>query len=495
MSIEPAEPQPRDAALAMAPARFRELGHALVDRIAAMMASLPERPVTHGETPAELRALLGGGPLPSSGADPAALLDAATGLLFEHSLLSSHPRFHGYIAASPAPIGVLAELLAAALNANVALWQAAPLASEIEAQTVRWLAELVGYPAGCGGLLVSGGNLANLVALLAARRARLPSVREWGLQHARLAVYASTQTHAWLNKAVDLAGLGLQAVRWIPTDAEQRLDVAALAARIEADLAAGVQPLMAVGTAGTVSTGAIDPLLAMAALCRRHGLWFHVDGAYGAPAACLPDAPAELLGLREADSLALDPHKWLSAPIEAGCVLVREPQHLLDAFSQRPPYYGTPGDGEGPNFHELGPQNTRGFRALKVWLALRMAGRDGYRQMIGDDIALARRLHARVRATPRLEAGPGGLSVATLRYRPDAPGLHDEAALDTLNRRLLDRLQRDGRAYLSPAVVDGRYWLRACIVNFRTGTEQVDALPALVVELGDALLAAGHGGA
>ncbi len=491
MPIEPPEPEPpaREAALAMAPAQFRALGHALVDRIADMMAALPQRPVSHGETPAELRTLVGDGPLPTGGADPAALLDGAATLLFDHSLRSSHPRFHGYIAASPAPIGVLAELLAAALNANVALWHAAPVASEIEAQTVRWLAELVGYPAGCGGLLTSGGNLANLVALLAARRAARPAVREQGLRGAPpLAVYASTQTHAWLHKAVDIAGLGLQAVRWIPTDTRQRLDVDALGARIEADLAAGVQPLMAVGTAGTVSTGAIDPLPAMAALCRRHGLWFHVDGAYGAPAACLgDDAPANLPGLREADSLALDPHKWLYAPIEAGCVLVREPHHLLDAFSQRPPYYGAPRDDEGVNFHELGPQNTRGFRALKVWLALRMAGRDGYRRMIGDDIALARRLHERVQATPRLEAGPGGLSIATLRYRPEPRGAHDEAALDALNRRLLERLQHDGRAWLSPAVVDGRFWLRACIVNFATGAAEVDALPALVLELGDAL--------
>ncbi|EWS52792.1 L-2,4-diaminobutyrate decarboxylase [Methylibium sp. T29] len=316
-------------------------------------------------------------------------------------------------------------------------------------------------------------------------------MREQGLRAAApLAVYASTQTHAWLHKAVDIAGLGLQAVRWIPTDAEQRLDVGALAASIEADLAAGVQPLMAVGTAGTVSTGAIDPLPAMAALCSRHGLWFHVDGAYGAPAACLgEDAPADLPGLREADSLALDPHKWLYAPIEAGCVLVRDPRHLLDAFSQRPPYYGAPRVDEGLNFHELGPQNTRGFRALKVWLALRMAGRDGYRQMIGDDIALARRLRERVQATPRLEAGPGSLSIATLRYRPDPREAHDEAALDALNRRLLERLQHDGRAWLGPAVVDGRFWLRACIVNFGTGAAEVDALPALVLEHGDALSA------
>jgi aromatic-L-amino-acid decarboxylase len=390
---------------------------------------------------------------------------------------------------------VLAELLAAAVNANVALWHAAPMASEIEAQTIRWLAELVGYPAGCGGLLVSGGNAANLIGLVAARRARLgPAASEHGLGGARLAVYASQQTHGWLAKAVDLTGLGRSAIRWIATDGEQRLDLAALAARIAADRAAGVQPLMAVGSAGTVGTGAVDPLPALAALCREQGLWFHVDGAYGAPAACLLDGPdaavlgsarADLPGLREADSLALDPHKWLYAPIEAGCVLVRDARHLRDAFEHKPAYYGDTADDEGPNFHELGPQNTRGFRALKVWLALRMAGRDGYRRLIADDIALARHLAARLRATPGIEPLTQRLSIVSFRYRP--AGVHDEARLDALNRALLARLQRDGRAFLSPAVVDGHYALRACIVNFHTERADVEALPGLVVELGEAL--------
>ncbi len=487
----------RKAALAMSPEQFRALGHALVERIASELAALPARPVATGAArPHAIRTRLGERGLPSCGEDAGRVLEEAGELLFEATPRTAHPRFHGYIAASPAPIGMLAELLAAAVNPNVALWQAAPMASEIEAQTVRWLAELVGYPAQCGGLLVSGGSMANLVALLAARRARLPwDVREHGLQGAPLAIYASRETHGWLTKAVDLAGLGTQSLRWIATDARQRLDVAALADAIAADVAAGVRPLMAVGSAGTVGTGAVDPLPAMAALCRRHGLWLHVDGAYGAPAACLVDSPragllgdaaADLAGLREADSLALDPHKWLYAPIEAGCVLVREPRHLPDAFSHRPPYYATPDEHDGLNFHELGPQNTRGFRALKVWLALRVAGRAGYRQMIGDDIALARRLFERVQATPRLEALTQQLGIVGFRYR--APGLRDETLHDALNRELLARLQADGRAHLSQALVGGRFALRACIVNFGTGADEVDALPALVQELGDALV-------
>jgi aromatic-L-amino-acid decarboxylase len=484
----------RDAALAMDPARFRALGHRLVDRLADELAQLPARPAATGELPAALRAALGAARgLPAHGEDAAALLDEAATLLFEHGSHGSHPRFHGYVAAAPAPIGVLAELLAAALNANVALWQAAPMAAEIEAQTMRWLAELVGCPAGSGGLLTSGGNAANAIALQLALHAALPQARDAGLGGARLAVYASDQTHGWLRKAVQQAGLGLQSLRWIASDAHQRLVPEALAAAIAADRAVGITPLMAIGSAGTVATGAVDPLRAMAARCRAEGLWFHVDGAYGAPAACLlgsadeaalGDAAADLAALGAADSLALDPHKWLYAPIEAGGLLLREPQRLAEVFgTDRPSYYATADDAldAGPDFHTLGPQNTRGFRALKVWLALRMAGRDGYRRMIADDIALAARLAERVRATPGLELMTRQLGIATFRHRP--PGTAPGAALDALNRRLLAALQRDGRAYLSPAVAGGAFLLRACIVNFNTGAADIDALAPWVAEV------------
>lgn len=493
----------RDAALAMPPAQFAALGHALVDRLAQELAGLRQRPVATGETAAEVRSALGAAlPLPAAGQDPAALLDAASALLFEHSTLGSHPRFHAYIAAAPAPIGVLAELLAAAFNANVAAWHAAPMASEMEAQTLRWLAELVGYgvPADAAlpcGLLTSGGSAGNAIAVQLALHGALPQAREQGLGAARLAVYACDQAHAWLPRTLEQCGLGRQALRSIAGDARQRLPLDALARAIAADRAAGVTPLMVVGSAGTVATGAVDPLAAIAALCREQRLWFHVDGAYGAPAACLAgsvhaarlgDAAADLAALSQADTLALDPHKWLSAPIEAGALLLRDPARLRAAFgAERPSYYGPPDDaaGAGADFHALGPQNTRGFRALKVWLALRMAGRAGYRAIIAGDIALAERLHARVQATPPLEAVTRSLGVACFRYRPR--GLDDEAALNALNRALLARLQADGRAFLSPAVVDGRFLLRACIVNFHTTEADIDALPPLVVELGDAL--------
>jgi aromatic-L-amino-acid/L-tryptophan decarboxylase len=266
------------------------------------------------------------------------------------------------------------------------------------------------------------------------------------------------------------------------------MDVAALREQIVQDTEAGDKPFMVVGTAGTVSTGAIDPLPELAAICREFDLWFHVDGAYGGLAAVLPNAPAALTALHEADSLAVDPHKWLYAPLEAGCALVRNPERLRDAFAYHPPYYhfGV----EAINYFDLGPQNSRGFRALKVWLALQQVGRDGYVQMISDDIGLARVLFEEIARYPELEALTHSLSITTFRYVPaDFNSGDDEAAkyLDKLNLEVLTRLQNSGKVYLSNAVVHGRFALRACIVNFRTSLADVQALLPLVVATGKEL--------
>ena len=498
-SDPPAAPAPagREAPLAMDAEEVRRLGHALVDSVAGFLASLPERPVTRGESPQAVRARLGAGaPLPEEGSDAGELLRSAADLLFEHSLFNGHPRFWGYVTSPPAPIGVLAEMLAAAVNANVGAWRLSPMATEIELQTVRWLAELTGYPRDCGGLFVSGGNMANVVGLLAARAA---AAADWDVRAAgvgapgapRLRVYASAETHTWLHKAADLSGIGTDAVRWLPTGDDLRLDPTALRAALERDRRAGDQPMLVVATAGTVSTGAVDPLFEIAEICRREGVWLHVDGAYGALAAAVPGTPADLGALHLADSLAMDPHKWLYAPLEAGCVLVRDPERLRAAFAYHPPYYHF--GQEATNFVDLGPQNSRGFRALKVWLALRQVGRRGYLRMIGDDIRLSERLHALVAAEPDLEAWTQGLSVTTFRYVPadlrdrgGDGGDGGEAAdyLDELNRELLERIQESGEAFVSNAVVGGRYLLRACIVNFHTGEADVEALPGIVVRLG-----------
>jgi aromatic-L-amino-acid/L-tryptophan decarboxylase len=482
----------RHAPVDLHPEDFRRAGHELVDLIAGFLGSVPERPVTPDDSPAEIRSLLDlHAPLPESGADPEQLLRSTARLLFDHSLFNGHPRFFGYVTAAPTPIGMLGDLLAAAVNPNVGAWVLSPLASEIEAQAVRWIAELIGFPGDCGGLFVSGGNMANFIPVLAARTEALgDDVRSAGLNRVAsrpLRVYASVETHTWIQKATDLAGLGTDAIRWIPTDADLRMDVAALRAALQRDRRAGDLPVMVAATAGSVSTGAVDPLPEIAAVCRDAGVWFHVDGAYGAFAAAAPGSPPDLKGLALADSVAVDPHKWLYAPLEAGCVLVRDAQALRRTFSYHPPYYHF--GQAATNYLDLGPQNSRGFRALKVWLALRQAGRDGYARMIGDDIRLSQRLHEGVVAHPDLEAATQGLSITTFRYVPqdlrgDVGTPAAEAYLNLLNQTLLDRIQRSGEAFVSNAVVRGRYLLRACIVNFHTDRDDVDELPDIVARLG-----------
>jgi len=480
----------RTAPLDMTAADFRTAGHRLVDQIAGWLDTLASGRVTHDESPAEVRdALRADRGLPETGMDAQALLDEAAQLLFDHSLFNGHPRFFGYITSSPAPIGALGDLLASAINQNVGAWRLSPMATEIEAQTVRWIAELIGFPAGCGGLLVSGGNMANFVCFLAARAAKAPETRTGGLRAGSgpLLAYGSMETHTWIQKAADMFGLGTDAIRWIPIDAEQRMDVAALEQQIAVDRNNGGVPFLVVGTAGSVGTGVVDPLSDIAAVCRRHDIWFHVDGAYGALAARVPGAPDGLRALGDADSVAVDPHKWLYAPLEAGCVLVRRPDDLLRAFSYHPSYYNF--DHEVTNYFDYGPQNSRGFRALKVWLALRQVGLAGYLAMIGDDMRLARQLHALVQQHPDFEAMTQHLSITTFRYvprdlRPVAPTAETETYLQRLNQELLTRVERSGEAFLSTATVNGRFALRACIVNFRTSLADIEALLPLLARLG-----------
>jgi aromatic-L-amino-acid/L-tryptophan decarboxylase len=482
----------RQVPLAMDAGAFKDIGHRLVDQIAGLLESLPARSVTPNESPSSVREAFDlNGSLPEEGADPAALFADLPQRLFDHSLFNAHPRFFGYITAPPAPIGILAELLASALNPNVGAWRLGPAASEIEVQTVRWIAELIGYPAECGGLLVSGGNMANIVCLLAARAARAGwDVRASGAVGdggRRLVAYGSAETHTWIQKAADMTGIGTSAIRWIATSADLRMDVDALRRAVDADIAAGHVPFLVVGTGGSVSTGVVDPLPEISALCRERNIWFHVDGAYGGFAAAVPEAPDDLRALAEADSVAVDPHKWLYAPLEAGCALVRDAQALRDAFAYHPPYYHFAE--QATNFVDLGPQNSRGFRALKVWLALRHAGAVGYRRMISDDILLSRAMADAVRQHAELQLVTQDLSIATFRYVPKdleaAIGTETvEQYLNDLNESLLDRIQRSGEAFVSNAIVHGRYVLRACIVNFHTEWSDVEALPDIVAKHG-----------
>jgi len=480
----------RTAPIEIQAEEFRKLGYRLVDRIAELLDSFSTRPVTSGEAPPAIRGVLDSDRhLPDLGTDPAQLLERAADILFDHSLFNGHPRFWGYITSSAAPIGILGDFLASAVNQNIGAWFLSPMASEIEAQTVRWIAELLDFPTTSGGLLVSGGNMANITCFLAARQAKAGwNARAQGL-HGNgtkpLRVYCSKETHTWVEKAADMVGIGTDNIRWIPTGKDLKMDLDILRDQVQADKEAGDLPFLVIGTGGSVSTGAIDDLSEIGKICREEDLWFHVDGAYGGFAAMLPDAPPELRALSQADSAAVDPHKWLYAPLEAGCAIVRDPEKLREAFAYHPPYYhfGV----EATNFLDYGPQNSRGFRALKVWLALQQVGRKGYEKMLADDIQLARELYDLVDKQPDLEVFTQVLSITTFRYvPPDLDSNSDgiEEYLNKLNTELLARLQNGGEAFVSNAVIDGKFALRACIVNFRTSIEDIESLPGIVLRIG-----------
>lgn len=477
----------KDAPIEMDPGEFRKVGNQLVDQIAAFLKAIREKPVTEGASPSDLRKLLGPLSLPQEGRPAEEVILKSAELLMNHSLLNGHPKFMGYITSSPAPIGMLADLLAAAVNPNVGAQILSPIATEIEKQTVRWLAEFIGVPSTYGGILVSGGNMANFTAFLSARTAKAPAhLKEGGLGSlsGELVFYCSKATHTWIEKAAILFGHGTGAIRWIPTREDNRMDITVLQQRIQADRQEGKKPFLVIGNAGDVSMGTVDDLAEIAAICRSHDLWFHVDGAYGAPAASVPDLKGIFDGLQFADSIALDPHKWLYAPLEAGCTLVKNPQHLIDTYSSHPVYYNFSSTGEEPpvNFYEYGFQNSRGFRALKVWMAVQQIGREGYIRLIRQDIALAQRLYDKAAAHPDLEAMSRNLSITTFRYRPTQAS--DETYLNVLNEKLLNILQRGGEVFLSNAMVRDKYCLRSCIVNFRTSDRDIDEIIEIVAREG-----------
>lgn len=487
------DPIKRNSPVEMSAQEFREVGHDIIDHLADFIENISLQPISPGKDPDTIRNILGVRNIPSEGKSAESILKDTTKLLIENSTFNGHPRFWGYITSSAAPIGVLGDLLASMMNPNVGGWQLSPMASEIEIQTIKWIAEMVRYPTDGGGILVSGGNMANFLGFLAARenKAKYP-VRKEGMvatNNNQMTVYVSKETHTWIQKAADFFGHGTNTIRWIETDDKLRMIPEKLIEQLEEDLKSGFHPFMVVGTAGSVSTGAIDPIYEIADICSKYDLWFHVDGAYGGFAAVLPDAPTDLKAFKFADSIALDPHKWLYSPIEAGCILVKDKTHLTEAFSYIPTYYHFEGSESSPptNFYEYGMQNTRGFRALKVWLGLQQAGKNGYIKMIREDIELAAYMAEVIKPHKELEQFTNSLSITTFRYVPakyaDNKDQHQED-LNEINTTLLENLQKEGNVYLSNAVIDGNFLLRACIVNFRTTKADIEALPGIVLEAG-----------
>jgi aromatic-L-amino-acid/L-tryptophan decarboxylase len=471
---------------------FKKIGYELIDKIAVFLDTIEQRPVTTGKNAIELQDLIGNDGLPENGISPDQILSKATDLLFNHSLLNGHPKFAGYITSAPAPLGALADLLASVVNPNVGANILSPMATAIEKQTIKWLAAFIGLPPTYGGLLVSGGNMANFTAFLAARTIKAPpTIKEEGISNSsmKLTVYCSASTHTWIEKAAVLFGLGLHAIRWVAINKAGQMNNSILEQTINEDLTSGYRPIMVIGTAGDVSTGAVDDLKAIATICRKYDLWFHVDGAYGIPAAVVPELKPIFEGIEEADSVALDPHKWLYTPLEAGCILVKNPNHLITTYSSHPVYYNFNNDSEIAtlNYYEYGFQNSRGFRALKVWTVLQQVGRVGYVNLIREDIALSELLFKLAAAHSELEAITQNLSIATFRYIPKEyqSGRADhELYLNTLNEALVNKLQSGGEVFLSNAVVGGKYCLRACVVNFRSSEKDIREIADTVIREG-----------
>lgn len=481
----------RETPVNISKTEFRKIGHDLIDTISDFLETIDERPVTTGESPEQLQKILGASSIPDDGIPPSELLSVATDLLISHSLFNGHPKFLGYITSSPAPIGILADLLATSVNPNVGANILSPMATEIEKQTVKWLAELIGVSPSWGGIFVSGGNMANFTAFLAARTAKAPeSIKENGISNEsrKMVVYCSRATHTWIEKAAILFGLGKNAIRWIQSDQTNRMNTDTLEYTIKSDIRNGIRPIMVIGNAGDVSTGVVDDLRNIARICRKYDLWFHVDGAYGIPAVVIPELKELFAGIEEADSVALDPHKWLYSPMEAGCTLVKDPENLIKTFSTHPPYYNfsSHDDPTTVNFYEYGFQNSRGFRALKVWLIIQQVGKNGFIKMFKQDIQLSRLLFDISEKHPELEAVTQNLSITTLRYIPsDYSASEDDGTyLNKLNEELLNELQHGGEVFLSNAVVNGKYCLRACFVNFRTTEQDVKEIVEIIVKKG-----------
>lgn len=467
---------------------IRRLGHLAVEAAAVHRESFEAGPAFGrvGE-----KARLFDEPLPEEGLPFEQILAFVTRNVLAHPFGNSHPRHFASIDATPDPVGALADYLAATMNSNC--WGGDHAAIHVEDRVVKWLAQVVGLPCGTEGIVTSGGSMANFTCLAAARRAQAPGdIREEGMGAPgvpRIVVYASDQVHNCVDKAVDLLGIGWRQLRTIPTDARFRMRIDLLKAAVAEDRRSGLLPAIVVGNAGTVNTGAIDPLEEIADSCRHDGLWFHADGAYGAMATISHQLRPLFKGLERADSVAADPHKWLYVPYAAGVALVREPGRLAAAF-RRPVEY-LEQDPESPTrgpvlFNDRGPELSRPFRALKVWMGLKVHGRRAYAEQVENDVALARFLAAEVDARPDFERlSEPILSIVNFRYRP--PGV-EEAALGPLNRQIVNRLAGTGTFALAPTVLKGRLAIRVCIVNFRTMRADLGALLDEVLSAGRRLL-------
>ncbi|RUV52837.1 aminotransferase class V-fold PLP-dependent enzyme [Mesorhizobium sp. M7A.F.Ca.MR.228.00.0.0] len=462
-------------------ADVQALSHRVIDDAVDYLRDVRDRPVWR-EMPADVREAFSA-PLPRSPAPLAAVYGEVSRTVMSYPMGNIHPRFWSWYMGSSNFTGALGDFLAAIQGSNLGGVVAAGL---MDSQVVNWCKEMLGFPASAGGTLVSGGSMANIIGLTVARNVKAGiDVREHGVAAIEkpLRFYGSEQIHSCHRKAMEALGLGNRALRRIPTDAGLRIDIAALRAAITEDRAAGFKPACVIGTAGTVNTGAIDDLQALAKLAHEEGLWFHVDGCIGALIAIAPENAHRVAGIERADSVALDPHKWLHAPFEVGCALVRDAAAHRGTFAVTPEYLeSTPrGLASGEWLHDYGLQTSRGFRALKVWMALKEHGVEKFGRLIDQNIAQAVYLAGLIEAAPQLQlAASPTVNIVCFRYQPGLTG----EALKALNTEIMLRLQEQGIAALSDTTVHGEHWLRVAITNHRTRREDLDLLVHETVRLG-----------
>jgi aromatic-L-amino-acid/L-tryptophan decarboxylase len=445
--------------------------------------------VTPGKSRSEIASLFDEA-LPEDPQLMTAILREVEENIFANSTLYSNPRFFGYINGSGSQAAVLGELLGSSINQICAKWHFSPAASEVERQVIQWLAQFIGYRPDGGGCLLSGGSAGNLAGLAVARRQNAPFDADLSGMAAGppLTVYVSQEGHASLDKAMALLGLGRKHLRKIPVLDDFTIDLKALEQQVTADRANGYHPISVVGNAGTINTGAVDPLDALAEFCGNHGLWFHVDAAYGGPAARTTIAAALFQGLHQADSVVVNAHKWLYVPVEASCILVRQSSALRDTFRLVADYLQTDNErlGDGPvDFKDYGPQLSRSFRALKVWMTFKAYGARRLRAAIESNIAVMRSLADRIdESADFVRLAPVPLSVVCFQYRTSDVSHHDDYTyLDRLNTHLLQALERDGRVFLSGTKIRGRTALRVCSVNHRLRRCDVDFLLEVIREV------------
>jgi aromatic-L-amino-acid decarboxylase len=460
---------------------FRRIGHAVIDQLAAYFDSLAERPVSPDVDPHHLERLFDEPP-PRTGVAAEDVLAELDQKLLPYCVHPGSGGYLGLITASPLPIGVLGDLIASALNQNIGVYSIGPSATAMERRTVRWLCDLAGYGPGAGGNLTSGGMTANLIGLKLARdHASAGRAQHAGVSE-RWAVYVSDQRHISIDKAADIVGLGREAVRALPTDDRFRLRIDALEEALARDHREGVRPACIVALAGSTNTGAVDDLAALRRIADREGLWLHADAAYGGGMLISQRHAGVLAGIEAADSITIDPHKWFFAPVDAGAVLVKDERALTRSFGLKPPYLTDGFDDAGVRYQYYvhGLEQSRRFRALKVWMSFKRYGVDRIAEWIDANVDQARHLHELAQAHPRFESAvEPPMSAACLRYLPE--GL-DEAETTRLHHAVAARIERGGEFWIGTTELRGHTWFRACAVNFRTTMAHMDRLMVLLEE-------------